>query len=421
MTTAYTNLLGLALPVDGELTGAWGSTINNSITSLIEDAVANFATHDITAGNWTLTTTGSGTSNEARMAMLVVTGTPGTTRSIVAPGHSKMYLLSNQSNASITVKSASTTGVTVAAGQNTIVAWNNVDFVEIKSTQVLNLAGGAASQIPYQSAAGTTTFIANGTTGQVLTSNGTSAPSWQTPTTVAVNTGTSSNITGLLKGNGSTISEATANTDYLTNTSSYFGTGGSATYSGMFIQDVTTYTFITPKGSGMGLVFGNAPGGLQLTPAINNSNICGTSSTGWASVSSYAFNTLSDQRAKEEQPYQLGLAFIKEIRPKAYKMKVGGYDSSEITEDTPCEDYATIAKPIAGHRVHYGFYAQQIKNVIDSMGVADFGGWVIEDINDPESTQSLRYDQFISPIVKAIQEQQDMIESLQARLVALGG
>ena len=41
-----------------------------------------------------------------------------------------------------------------------------------------NLAGGAASQIPYQTGAGATAFIANGTAGQVLLSAGSSAPSW---------------------------------------------------------------------------------------------------------------------------------------------------------------------------------------------------------------------------------------------------
>lgn len=41
-----------------------------------------------------------------------------------------------------------------------------------------NLAGGAASQIPYQTGAGATAFLANGTAGQVLKSNGSSAPSW---------------------------------------------------------------------------------------------------------------------------------------------------------------------------------------------------------------------------------------------------
>ena len=57
---------------------------------------------------------------------------------------------------------------------------DNLGVVQsFSSTTATNLAGGIASQIPYQSAAGTTAFIANGTAGQILTSNGTSAPSWQ--------------------------------------------------------------------------------------------------------------------------------------------------------------------------------------------------------------------------------------------------
>lgn len=46
------------------------------------------------------------------------------------------------------------------------------------ATSATNLAGGAASQIPYQTGAGATGFIANGTAGQVLTSAGASAPTW---------------------------------------------------------------------------------------------------------------------------------------------------------------------------------------------------------------------------------------------------
>ncbi len=41
-----------------------------------------------------------------------------------------------------------------------------------------NLDGGAASQIPYQTGAGATAFIANGTAGQVLTSAGAGTPVW---------------------------------------------------------------------------------------------------------------------------------------------------------------------------------------------------------------------------------------------------
>lgn len=41
-----------------------------------------------------------------------------------------------------------------------------------------SLAGGGAGQLPYNTSSGVTNFLAAGTTGQVLLSNGTSAPSW---------------------------------------------------------------------------------------------------------------------------------------------------------------------------------------------------------------------------------------------------
>ena len=56
------------------------------------------------------------------------------------------------------------------------------------ATTATNLAGGIASQIPYQSAAGTTAFIANGTPGYVLKSTGTTPPEWADLGTLGVTT-----------------------------------------------------------------------------------------------------------------------------------------------------------------------------------------------------------------------------------------
>ena len=59
-----------------------------------------------------------------------------------------------------------------------------------------NLAGGAASNIVYQSASGTTAFLANGTSGQFLQSNGSSAPTWSTPSaSITISDDTSTNST----------------------------------------------------------------------------------------------------------------------------------------------------------------------------------------------------------------------------------
>ena len=50
------------------------------------------------------------------------------------------------------------------------------------ATTATNLAGGAAGQLPYQTGIGATSFSAAGTTGQVLRSGGTGAPTWSTAT-----------------------------------------------------------------------------------------------------------------------------------------------------------------------------------------------------------------------------------------------
>jgi hypothetical protein len=65
--------------------------------------------------------------------------------------------------------------------------WQNVAPSSVTVGTATNLAGGAAASIPYQSGAGATAFLASvaGDAGKVLQSNGTSAPSWVTPTAYA--------------------------------------------------------------------------------------------------------------------------------------------------------------------------------------------------------------------------------------------
>jgi hypothetical protein len=65
--------------------------------------------------------------------------------------------------------------------------WRNVATSTVTIGTATNLAGGAAASIPYQSATGTTAFLASGAgdANKVLQSNGTSAPSWVTPVAYA--------------------------------------------------------------------------------------------------------------------------------------------------------------------------------------------------------------------------------------------
>lgn len=59
--------------------------------------------------------------------------------------------------------------------------WQNSAQSTLAAGSATNLAGGGAGYVPYQSGAGATAFLSAGSIGQVLTSNGSSAPTWTTP------------------------------------------------------------------------------------------------------------------------------------------------------------------------------------------------------------------------------------------------
>jgi hypothetical protein len=129
---AATPLLGLELPVTGTLSGTWGDTVNNAITSLLDTAVAGTTTIS-TDTDVTLTTTASA-ANQARSAILLFTGARTVLRTIIAPALSKTYVVQNLTTGGFGVKLAApgpTTGVTILNGEEALVAWNGSDFVRI--------------------------------------------------------------------------------------------------------------------------------------------------------------------------------------------------------------------------------------------------------------------------------------------------
>lgn len=156
MPSAYTPLLGLVLPVTGELNGTWGAAVNAQLTQLTEDSIAGYSTASVTSGNWTLTTTGGGVTNEARTAILIATGTPGTTRYIYAPKQSKMYVVINNvsDNSSIYLcggPTSPTTGVEIEAGSSALCAWDNDsgDFIKVAGGGG-GASGGGSDQIFFE-------------------------------------------------------------------------------------------------------------------------------------------------------------------------------------------------------------------------------------------------------------------------------
>jgi hypothetical protein len=154
MPSAYTSLLGFVQPVTGELNNTWGNAVNNQLTQLVEDSIAATSTADVTAGNWTLSTTAGGAANEARTAILIATGTPGTARIVYAPKSSKTYVVINNSDSTLTLKGgpgSPTTGIALAPDSSVLAAWDSDvgDFVKVAGGGG-GATGGGANQVFFE-------------------------------------------------------------------------------------------------------------------------------------------------------------------------------------------------------------------------------------------------------------------------------
>jgi len=66
-------------------------------------------------------------------------------------------------------------------------------------------------------------------------------------------------------------------------------------------------------------------------------------------------------------------------------------------------------------RKHYGLIAQEVKQTMDELGV-DFGGYQDHSIKGGKDVLSLGYDEFVAPMIKAIQELSARVESLEKQL-----
>ena len=135
MPSAYTALLKLVKPVTGELTNTWGNVTNDTLTQFVENSIAGYQSQSVTGADWTLTTTTPGdtanpSTNQARYAILIATGTPAATRYIYAPQQSKTYVVINNCTdaSSIYVRGGTsslyTAGVEIESGGSALIAWD---------------------------------------------------------------------------------------------------------------------------------------------------------------------------------------------------------------------------------------------------------------------------------------------------------
>ena len=214
MTTGNTTLLGLALPVQGELDGDWGNVVNTSITSLVDSAVAGTTTLS-TDADVTLTTTVLA-ANQARQAIILWTASNGaTTRNITAPAQSKPYIVINAGTGSIVLRGAGpTTGVTIAAGEKCLAAWNGSDFVKVSTSSAGSVTSVAATVPSFLSVTGSpittsgTLAIAYNGTALPVANGGTGLTTTPANGALDIGNGTGFTRTTLTAGSNITITNA---------------------------------------------------------------------------------------------------------------------------------------------------------------------------------------------------------------------
>jgi hypothetical protein len=127
--------------------------------------------------------------------------------------------LSPVSTGQVTTLDVTSTKLTFNPSTGVLSATTFSGFLSGTASTANNFANGTPGQIPYQTSANNTSFITNGVLGQVLTSNGSGAPTWSNPTaaiTLQDDTSTNSTFYPLFANNttGFVSTEFTSSTKY---------------------------------------------------------------------------------------------------------------------------------------------------------------------------------------------------------------
>ena len=236
--------------------------------------------------------------------------------SFIGASNAPTYLQDVNSNQRVV---ATTTGATVSGNLSltgvltSTIGAGTAPFTVSSTTPVSNLSiggtsalatsmvGGLGGQVNYQSAVNTTTHLPNGTSGQVLTSNGTTlAPSWTTFSSSAVwgaITGTLSSQTDLntalgLKSpiNNPTFTGAATSPSFVaTSTITSIGNISSSTGSVTAAGAMSAGTTLTVGSGTTGIILQADTDGLSA--AIYNTSVT-PSNTNWAFKSTGAFSSI---------------------------------------------------------------------------------------------------------------------------------
>jgi hypothetical protein len=180
--TSPINITGTVISLNTVPVASGGTNLTSYATGDLLYASGSTTLAKLTIGttNYVLTSSGTVPQYVAQSTLSVGSATTATTATNLAGGAAGSVAYNTGSGATSFLALGTTNYVlTAGASAPQYVAQSTLSVGSATTaTTATNLAGGAASQLPYQTGSGATSFIANGTAGQVLTSAGASAPAW---------------------------------------------------------------------------------------------------------------------------------------------------------------------------------------------------------------------------------------------------